>query len=77
MGGAVLFVRSMFYQTQLSELPDLLWLCTAGLCQETEAVEAVLREAEPLQCTGNGLPTLERSKGAAEGHIQQLNNEKR
>lgn len=77
MGGAVLFIRSMFYQTQLSELPDLLWLCTAGLCQETEAVEAVLREAEPPSVHWERVATLEGLKGAAEGHIQQLNNEKR
>ena len=54
-----------------------MWLCTAGLCQETEAVEAVLREAEPPSVHWERVATLEGLKGAAEGHIQQLNNEKR
>ena len=49
----------------------------AGLCEETEKVEAVLREAEPPSAHQARVAALQESKGTAEARIQQLNNEKR
>ena len=49
----------------------------AGLCEETEKVEAVLREAEPPSVHEARGAALEESQSTAEGRIQQLNNEKR
>ena len=48
-----------------------------GLCEETEKVEAVLREAEPPSAHEARVAALEESQSTAEGRIQQLNNEKR
>ncbi|CAK0785030.1 hypothetical protein CVIRNUC_008235 [Coccomyxa viridis] len=48
-----------------------------GLCEETEKVEAVLREAEPPSVHEARVAALEESQSTAEGRIQQLNNEKR
>ena len=55
----------------------MLLLPSADLCRDTDAVEAVLREAEPPSAHQARVASLEHSKGAAESRLQQLNNEKR
>lgn len=52
-------------------------LSLAGLCRETETVEAVLRDAEPPSAHQARMATLEHTKDTAETDLQQLYNEER